>query len=306
MSTENPVSPVDIRGLSYIVAETTDLKAWENYARNVLGAMTSYVDDNHMHVKIDERQQRFLIRKSEKNCYAASGWEVLSQGAFEQAKKTLKAHGVAYTVADEAACNLRCVQEAIVFDDPSGNTLEIVWGFKSDFVHFASPTGVKRFVTGDQGMGHTALPAPDFAKTVDFYCSIMGFGVADIYNFQPQGPEGPTIPIHFLHCNNPRHHSLALAAFPVESGCVHMMVEVEDMPTVGRAMDRMAENNVKLSATLGQHTNDRMTSFYMKTPSGFDLEYGYGGHRCNWEEHIVHEFTKVSLWGHDFSIGHTE
>jgi 3,4-dihydroxy-9,10-secoandrosta-1,3,5(10)-triene-9,17-dione 4,5-dioxygenase len=23
----------------------------------------------------------------------------------------------------------------------------------------------------------------------------------------------------------------------------------------------------------------------------------------DWQEHVVHEFTRVSLWGHDFSIG---
>jgi 3,4-dihydroxy-9,10-secoandrosta-1,3,5(10)-triene-9,17-dione 4,5-dioxygenase len=111
------------------------------------------------------------------------------------------------------------------------------------------------------------------------------------------------LPIHFFHCGNARHHSLALAGFPVESGCVHVMVEVESMPEVGRAMDRRAADGAKLTATLGQHTNDKMTSFYMQSPSGFDVEFGYGGAVCDWQEHIVHEFTRVSLWGHDFSVG---
>ena len=46
-----------------------------------------------------------------------------------------------------------------------------------------------------------------------------------------------------------------------------------------------------------------MTSFYMKTPSGFDLEYGYGGLQVDWEQHSAFEFTRVSIWGHDFSVG---
>lgn len=294
---------VDIRALSYIVAESTDLKQWETYAKEVLGAMATYVDEDNLHIKIDDRQQRFLVQKGDTNRYTASGWEVLTQKKFESAKAALQEHGVAFTVGTEAECNLRCVQEMVSFKDPSGNTQEVVWGYKSDFVKFASPTGVSRFITGDQGMGHTVLPAPDFAKTVEFYREVLDFDISDIYNFQPQGPEGPTVPIYFMHCNNPRHHSLALAAFPVESGCVHMMLEVEDMATVGRALDRMMERDVKLSATLGQHTNDKMTSFYMKTPSGFDLEYGYGGAECDWNQHMVHEFTKVSLWGHDFTVG---
>ena len=29
--------------------------------------------------------------------------------------------------------------------------------------------------------------------------------------------------------------------------------------------------------SLGRHTNDLMTSFYVRTPSGFEIEYGTGG-----------------------------
>jgi len=107
-----------------------------------------------------------------------------------------------------------------------------------------------------------------------------------------------------MHCANARHHSLAICEFPVPSGCVHAMVEVDSMTEVGRAHDRQQAHGVDLSATLGQHLNDKMISFYMKTPSGFDLEYGYDGLQVdNWEEHCAFEFSRVSLWGHDFSVG---
>jgi len=46
-----------------------------------------------------------------------------------------------------------------------------------------------------------------------------------------------------------------------------------------------------------------MTSFYMKTPSGFDLEFGWGGLLVDWDKHSVFEFNRVSVWGHDFSVG---
>jgi 3,4-dihydroxy-9,10-secoandrosta-1,3,5(10)-triene-9,17-dione 4,5-dioxygenase len=59
-----------------------------------------------------------------------------------------------------------------------------------------------------------------------------------------------------------------------------------------------------MSATLGRHVNDKMLSFYMKTPSGFDVEFGCEGLQVeddfSW---IARESTAVSLWGHDFSIG---
>ena len=34
----------------------------------------------------------------------------------------------------------------------------------------------------------------------------------------------------------------------------------------------------------------------------FDIEYGFGGAVVDWSEHVAHEFTRVSLWGHDFSV----
>ena len=189
------------------------------------------------------------------------------------------------------------------FSDPSGNRHELVWGYQSDFLPFTSPVGIHRFVTGSEGMGHVVLPAPQFEATVAFARDVMGFGLSDVFNFKPAGDEGPVLPIHFFHCNNGRHHSLALAGFPVESGCVHVMVEVEDVAEVGRAIDRMHAHKVQQTATLGQHTNDRMISFYMRTPSNFELEFGCGGRVVDWSTHRVHEFTRVSLWGHDFSVG---
>jgi 3,4-dihydroxy-9,10-secoandrosta-1,3,5(10)-triene-9,17-dione 4,5-dioxygenase len=294
---------IDIRGLAYIVAETTDLAKWKSYAEGVLGMMTAASPDGGLYVKMDERQFRIAVLRGQRDAYVASGWEVQGQAAFDAAVAHLEQAGVALTHADQGLCRLRCVQQLVSFYDPSGNRHELVWGFKSDFTHFASPAGVARFITGEIGMGHTVLPAPAFDDTVRFFREALGFGLSDIFNFEPADSDGPKVPIHFFHCNNGRHHSLALAGFPMESGCVHIMVEVESMPEVGRAMDRMAAHGVKPASTLGQHTNDRVTSFYMKSPSGFDVEFGYGGALVDWTQHIAHEFTKVSLWGHDFSVG---
>lgn len=294
---------IDIRGLAYIVAESTDPARWQRYGEGVLGMMSAPAPDGALYLKMDERQYRILVLPGARDAYAASGWEVLDEAAFDAGLATLQASGTPFELGDAKLAALRRVQRIALFKDPSGNRHELVCGFKSDFAHFASPVGVKRFVTGGIGMGHTVLPAAAFEQTARFAREVMGFGLSDVFNFKPAGDDGPTLPIHFFHCNNGRHHSLALAGFPVESGCVHVMVEVDDVPEVGRAIDRMHSQQVLQTATLGQHTNDRMISFYMRTPSNFDIEFGCGGAVVDWREHIVHEFTRVSLWGHDFSVG---
>ncbi|MQG96478.1 VOC family protein [Pseudomonas sp. MN1F] len=293
---------IDIRGLSYFVAQIENLGQWQRYAEQVLGMQVQAAPGGGLYVKMDERPYRMLVVEGDSPRYLASGWELPSQQAFDQALQHLERCGVAWQVGSRDAVEQRGVQALVTVKDPSGNQHELSWGHRSDCQPFISPQGVPRFVTGDMGLGHTVLPAPDFDATLAFAKDVLGFGLSDIFNFRPD-PSAPPVRIHFLHCANARHHSLALAEYPVPSGCVHVMVEVDSMTEVGRAHDRLQAHGGQLSATLGQHLNDHMTSFYMKTPSGFDLEYGYGGLQVDWTEHSAFEFTRVSIWGHDFSVG---
>ena len=293
---------IDIRVLSYFVAQSPDPVAWQRYAEDVLGMMVTPAPSGGLYVKMDERPFRMLIVPGDEARYLASGWELGNEAAFNAAIDTLNQADISWRQGSAEQCEQRGVQALVHVTDPSGNRHELSWGHRSDCQPFVSPQGVPRFITGDMGLGHTVLPAPNFDATLAFAKDVLGFELSDIFNFRPD-PSAPPIRIHFLHCKNSRHHSLALAEYPVPSGCVHVMVEVDNMTEVGRAHDRRLAHDVPLSATLGQHLNDRMTSFYMKTPSGFDLEYGYGGLLVDWQAHSAFEFTRVSLWGHDFSVG---
>jgi 3,4-dihydroxy-9,10-secoandrosta-1,3,5(10)-triene-9,17-dione 4,5-dioxygenase len=81
------------------------------------------------------------------------------------------------------------------------------------------------------------------------------------------------------------------------------MMEVENADDVGLCLDRALRRKVPMSATLGRHVNDLMLSFYMKTPSGFDVEFGCEGRTVEDHDWIARESTAISLWGHDFSVG---
>lgn len=293
---------IEIRGLSYFVAQVGNLSDWQRYAEDVLGMPVSPAPQGGLYVKMDERPFRMLIVEGSESRYLASGWELANATAFSHALQVLEEKGVAFTLGSAHEIEQRGVQALAVVTDPSGNRHELSWGHRSDCLPFVSPQGVPRFITGDMGLGHTVLPAPNFDETVAFARDVLGFEMSDIFNFRAS-PDAPPVRIYFMHCANARHHSLALAEYPEPSGCVHAMVEVDSMTEVGRAHDRVQANGTPLSATLGQHLNDRMTSFYIKTPSGFDLEYGFGGLQLDWKEHSAFEFTRVSIWGHDFSVG---
>ena len=294
---------MDIRGLGYVSVLASDLDKWRRYATDVLGMMV-VEQEAELLLKMDERPYRLRIERAERDGYGACGWEVAGAAAFEQAIAELQQADVQVRRASAAEAGQRQVQALACFSDPHGNRHELFWGPRMDFAPFVSPAGVSGFVTGELGMGHAVLPAPNFDDCLAFYRDVLGFGLSDLMRVRfSADPAEPEKRIHFLHCGNARHHSLALFECPIPSGCVHLMVEVQELDDVGRALDRMHAQGVKLSATLGRHVNDEMTSFYMQTPGGFDLEYGCGGKVMDWQRHTPFESTVVSYWGHDFSFG---
>ena len=291
-----------IEALAYIVAESTDLSKWKDFGENMLGTMTAPGPDGSLYLKVDERAFRIAAVPGKQDRYLASGWEAKNEQAFNETVAALEKAGVKVHAGSEGERKARLVSGLVAFDDPSGNHHELVWGYNGPRAPFVSPIGVSGFKTGIYGLGHTVLPALNFDATLEFFRKVLGFGLSDVFNFQP-APDAPKMRIYFLHADAGRHHSLALAEMPSPSGCVHMMLEVNSMTEVGLALDRQQKLGVKMMATLGQHENDHMTSFYTLTPGNFAVEYGWGGILVDPATHKTTETQRVSIWGHDFSIG---
>jgi hypothetical protein len=55
------------------------------------------------------------------------------------------------------------------------------------------------------------------------------------------------------------------------------MVELFSFDDVGQAYDLALAEEGRINVTLGRHINDEVTSFYSNSPSGFMVEYGWGG-----------------------------
>ncbi|MGH8461962.1 MAG: VOC family protein [Stenotrophobium sp.] len=291
-----------IEALSYVVAQSADLTKWQQFAERMLGMTTSAAPGGGLYVKMDERAFRIAVVKGDADRYLASGWEVKDAPAFKAAVDAIAKAGIPVIAGSADLKKARAVQDIASFTDPSGNLHEISWGYAGGSAPFVSPLGVDGFKTGKFGMGHTVLPMLNFDASLAFFRDVLGFGLSDVFNFKP-GPDAPNMRIYFLHAASGRHHSLALAEMPSPSGCVHIMAEVNSLTDVGRAYDRLKQQGVKLMATLGQHENDKMTSFYMLTPGNFAMEYGWGGIEVDPATWQATQTQQVSIWGHDFSVG---
>jgi extradiol dioxygenase len=76
------------------------------------------------------------------------------------------------------------------------------------------------------------------------------------------------------------------------------MLQTHALNDVGATYDLCQDRGVPLVRGLGRHTNDHMVSFYMHTPSGFEVEYGWGGRVVDDATWHVQQHTRGSIWGH--------
>ncbi|MFE4500421.1 iron-dependent extradiol dioxygenase HsaC [Rhodococcus sp. NPDC056743] len=295
-----------IRSLAYMRIGATDMGAWREYGLKVLGMSEGKgVDPDSLYLRMDDFPARLVIVPNEKDRLLVSGWETANAAELQDIRDRLSAAGVPFKEGTSEQLKDRRVVELIAFEDTSGNSLEVFHGVALEHRRVVSPYGHK-FVTGEQGLGHVVLTTDDDDASLRFYRDVLGFKLRDSMRLPPQmvgrPADGDPAWLRFLGCN-PRHHSLAFLPFPNPTGIVHLMLEVENSDDVGLCLDRALRKKVKMSATLGRHVNDEMLSFYMKTPGGFDIEFGCEGREVEDESWIARESTAVSLWGHDFTVG---
>ena len=77
----------------------------------------------------------------------------------------------------------------------------------------------------------------------------------------------------------------------------HFMLQVTELDSVGITFNLVEEKGIR-TGKLGRHTNDHMFSFYMETPSGFNVEYGWGGREVDDDHWEVQHYKEASIWGH--------
>jgi 3,4-dihydroxy-9,10-secoandrosta-1,3,5(10)-triene-9,17-dione 4,5-dioxygenase len=290
-----------IKALGYLVVTTRKPEEWDRFLTEVVGVMRADGSPQGVALyRIDDRPFRFWIERGNEERLTAAAYEVEDGAALAALKEHIAAAGrpVEDGTAVEAAA--RGVAAFFRTTDPDGNGFEFFHGDMRDNVEFVSPAGVSGFVTGEMGMGHVVYCAPNFDATHAFHKEVVGFGDTDFPRFHfTDDPNDPGMGFAFMHADNGRHHSIALAEMPKSpSGCVHVMVEMKTLSDVGKCHDRMRLAQVPESATLGRHVNDQTFGFYMQTPSGFDLEVGCDPLVIDWRNWKTTAHLQPSEWGH--------
>lgn len=281
-----------IQSLAYFGLTSPALAEWSTFGTDILGcAQAPPGRDGAVRLRIDDAAYRLAIHPGDTDTIAYMGWAVSNEYELEEYTDRLTSAGVEVHTGDAQTIADREVAAMKWFLDPYGNRHEIVWGQKIEPATFRPGRPMSGFVSGDQGLGHLVLVVPEQERANDFYCRVMGFRLSD------RVADG-NVDIRFYHVNS-RHHSLAVVAVPNKVGLNHLMLETRSLDDVGVALDLCRERGVPITLTLGRHVNDHMTSFYVATPSGFQIEYGWGGLTVDDATWLPASYDKASIWGHE-------
>lgn len=287
------MSTLRVASLGYLVLGVSDLDAWSQYAQGILGVCV-YPGDDALLLRYDSETWRVKLAPSGEDDVTVAGFSVADVAALGDIASRLTASGVAVEAGSPALCRDRGVDRLVSCKDPDGLAVELYVGARPATEPLRLPRDLSGFVTGDQGLGHMVISVSDIAKAEAFYRDGLGFLLSDHITL---GPPDRQFTLTFLHCNR-RHHTLALLPVPTPKRLNHIMVQVGSLDEVGTTLDLAMAAGTKISSGLGKHTNDRMTSFYMKTPSGFDIEFGYGGVEIDDAVWQTTSYNTASIWGH--------
>lgn len=283
--------------LAYLGIGVSDMSAWKTFATDILGMqIIERADDGTVYLRMDENHHRIALHPSGEDDVLYIGLQTPTMAEYEDSKAALKAAGVSVTQGTQPEIAHRRLIDVVKFET-GGLPFELSIGPNTRWdPPFQPARPMSGFKTGSLGFGHLVLRSTDRDESAGLLTKALGFRISDYINTMV-----------FLHCN-PRHHSIAFQpSIPDlprsrDKKMWHFMLETNMLDDVGTALDLATRAGVPVVSSLGRHSNDQMVSFYMSTPSGFEVEYGWGGRLVDDAIWQVQRHDRGTIWGHKVQL----
>ena len=302
-------SPIDISrpslfgrvSLGYLVIESRKLAEWQRFASDGLGVHAEIAPGGLLALRIDEYERRIVVREGPAEDVVAIGWQLHDEAALKLALARLRVARIEAREVSGAEAAERGVERCWAFDGPKRVRYELFT--RPQLAERALDMKASGFVTGDMGLGHFAMTTREPEATLRFFQTLFDARVSDTIEDKLNGV---TLELTFLRVNG-RHHSMALAATrgqrmnPLRTAIHHLNLQAKSLDDVTEAYRRMRDMGYRIANAIGQHPNDRELSFYVASPSGFEIELGWNpivvddAAEAHWQPG---HYQGISLWGH--------
>lgn len=276
--------------LGYARFGVSSLSDWKDFVRLIGLEIVEDTEAKRLFLRSDLWHHRIILEENPADDLLAAGLRVAGPEEFRELQAALKAGGVAVDVASADLARDRRVLEMMTITDPTGIPLEIFHGPQVDSHRpfYPSRGMFGKFVTSDGGLGHMMLAYRDLSENYEFYKRL---GMRGSIEYKIPLP-GATLEILFMHCNQ-RDHTFAFG-FPSRKRINHIMFEVTTLDDVWLTYELMTKAGVEMAILPGKHANDQMFSFYCISPSGFQVEVGWGARPASHQS----EYYTGDTYGH--------
>lgn len=295
---------MQILALGYLGFEGARHEEWLQFGPEILGlAVGERGSDGAVCLKMDERKFRFSMHPGPVDRLSYIGWELRDVHAFEAALKKFENLNIDYELAAPELLRERGVAGMVRIVDPAGFVHELFYGQAFWPYSFTPGRPIAGFLAGTLGLGHVVLGVPEFTPELrHFAVEVLGFEIFSSFDFPMV--DGRRERLEFYRCN-PRTHVLAYVPYPGLKGVQHVGIDTLHLDDVGTCLDLCTKRNVPISQTLGRHVLDQSVSFYLLTPGGFELEYGFGATLLKEGEFLAQTPQRYPhIWGHVINPAH--
>ncbi|MFG2059288.1 VOC family protein [Micromonospora sp. NPDC048930] len=284
--------------LGYLCIETTRFGDWRRFGTDGLGLHVDELDRDRMRFRLDDHECRLLLQRGTAEDVTTVGWHVDDHEAFDDIVARITARDITVEHGQDEEAALRGVERLVRFPGPKGLVQELY----TTPVTTTAPLRMQAsgFVTGAAGMGHIAITSRQPDAIHRYYDNLLDARLSD---FIVETISAVRFRIRFLRVNG-RHHTVAVANTeglridPIRTAIQHLNTQVATLDDMTTSYQRLKQLGFTMALGIGQHTNDKELSYYVRTPSGFEWEVG-------WNPIVVDEATweptthqGISIWGH--------
>ncbi len=248
---------IHLHDIRYVRLGTANLESAIEYATQILGLEVARREGKAVYFKSDSRDHTLCYFEGDPSDHT-SAFEVDTSDELDSAAALLEAKGYQVRRGTAQQAEQRYVREFINFQDPSGNSIDLVY----EPLH----SGRRYFPTRDAGItgfSHIGLRTQDARRDELFWTSLLGAKVSDRIG------EAPLLRIDDVH------HKIAL--FPSNRpGVQHINHQVQSIDDIMRAYYILTEKGIPIRFRPGRHPTSGAMFLYFAGPDDMIYEYSCG------------------------------
>lgn len=261
---------IDLLDIRYVRLGTRNRVEADRFVREIVGLEKVRDEAGALYYRSDSRDHTLVYFEGDPSDHTV-GFELDSTDALQAAGAELSDAGSAVRWGSVEACEQRRVRAFINFNDPSGNSIDLV--VRPDH------SGRRHFPSRDAGItgfSHIGLCSHDAPRDEDFWTRTLGARVSDRIGNAP------------LLRIDPVHHKIAL--FPTQrSGVQHINHQVAGIDDIMKAWYLLQRLGVRVVFGPGRHPTSGAMFLYFEGPDGMTYEYSSGVRHIAPEEEATYQ-----------------